>query len=53
LGIALDVEVGIVYGVILITSGGDIPKRPRIDEFPAPEGGLEDFTVTPASVDAP
>jgi hypothetical protein len=46
----VDIQVGVINGIILISSSRDIPEWSGIDQFPAPEGGLEDFTVAPAAV---
>jgi hypothetical protein len=51
LRVTLNVEVGIIDRVILVSSGGYLSEWPRIDQFTAPVGGLENFAVSLASVD--
>jgi hypothetical protein len=46
----VDIEVGVINGIILVSAGRNIPEWPGIDQFSAPEGGLEDLTVAPTTV---
>jgi hypothetical protein len=52
LRVTLNVEVGIIDRVILVSPGSYLSEWPRIDQFPAPVGSLENFAVSLASVDA-
>ena len=50
--VALDVQVRVVDGVVLVAAGRDLAEGPGIDELAAAEGGLEDLAVAAAPVDA-
>ncbi len=50
-GIALNVQMRIVHGIVFVGTGRDLTERSRIDHFAAAEGGLEDFAVAAAAID--
>jgi hypothetical protein len=52
-GIAHDVEVGVVDGVVFVGTGRDAPEGLRIEQLSAPEGGMEHVASSAAPVHAP
>ena len=52
-GVAGDVQMRVIDGVVLVGAGGQRAERPGVDDFPAPEAGLEGLAVASTSVDAP
>ena len=49
-GVAVDVEVRVVDGVVLVGAGRDLPEGAGVDDFATPEGGEPDFTSPLAAV---
>jgi hypothetical protein len=49
----MDIQMGIIKGIILIASGRDIAEGSGINQFPASKGSLKNFTVPSTAVNTP
>jgi len=49
-GIPVDVEVGIVYGIVFVSTGGHLSERRRVEKFTPAECGLKQVAVALAAV---
>ncbi len=51
-GITIDVQVGVIHGIVFISPGGNGTEWCWVKEFPPPESGLEQIAIALTAVNA-